>query len=106
MQFSRLFKVKTGKLGVLKNWLTILNSERKAEALATFAYENISRETFIIFAGNDGEDYVIGFNEVDEGKEKKSGDKNIKINQEHLKIFEDCLEPISKAGEIVLDLKL
>lgn len=102
MHFSRLYKVKVGKLEVLKNWFDVLNKERRMEALATFAFENISREVFVIFSGDNGENFVVGFNEVI--GELRSSDPNVKINQEHKKILQECLEPISGHGKVEIDL--
>jgi len=89
-------------LDVLRAWLTVLGTERKDEAVATFAYENITREVFVLFEGNDGEHYVIGCNEV--SGERRPGDPEVKINQEHAQVRQECLEPISERGEILLDL--
>ena len=102
MHFSKLFKVKEGKLETLTNWFEMLSGVRKEEAIATFEYENVSREVFVVFRGHDGCHYVIGLNEVT-GKRRK-GDPKVKINQEHRKIIEECLEPISENGYVVLDL--
>ena len=104
MRFSKIFKVKEGKLGELKQWFEILSGERKEEAIATFEYENVSREVFTLFQGEDGFHYVVGLNEVI--GEHKKGDPEVKINQEHTKILKDCLEPISDNGEVLLDLSI
>jgi hypothetical protein len=104
MRFSKLFRVKEGKLDTLKQWFEILSNQRRGEAVTTFAYENISREIFVLFTGNDGYNYVIGLNEVT--GEYKTGDPDVKINQEHKAIREECLEPISDNGAVILDLSL
>jgi hypothetical protein len=104
MHFSKLFRVKVGKLDTLKQWFDVLSNERAEEAIATFAYENVTRETFVLFKGDDGEYYVIGFNEVS-GKHKK-GDPEVQINQEHIKVRQECLEAISENGEVLLDLSV
>ncbi|MBP6881482.1 MAG: hypothetical protein KBC35_02545 [Candidatus Pacebacteria bacterium] len=104
MHFSKIFRVREGKLDTLKQWFAVLSGERKEEAIATFAYENVTRETFVLFKGNDGEYYVIGFNEVN--GEHKKGDPEVKINQEHSKVRQECLEPISENGELLLDLSV
>jgi hypothetical protein len=57
-----------------------------------------------LFKGYGGEHYVIGFNEVN--GEHKNGDPNVQINQEHNKVRQECLEPISDNGEILLDLNI
>lgn len=102
MHFSKIFRVKAGKLETLKEWFAVLSTERKDEAVATFAYENVTREVFVSFKGNDGEHYVIGCNEV--SGVRKQGDPEVKINQEHNRVKRDCLEPISENGELLLDL--
>ena len=104
MRFSKIYKVKEGKLDKLKYWFNVLSSDRREEAIATFDYENISREVFALFKGKDGLDYVIGLNEVI--GEHKKGDPQVKINQEHSKILDECLEPISEAGEVLLVLNI
>lgn len=104
MYFSKIFKVKEGKLEVLKQWFVVLNNERREEAVATFAYENVEREVFVLFKGNKGEYYVIGLNEVC-GTLKK-GDPKVDINQEHTKVLHECLEEISGNGEVLLDLSV
>jgi hypothetical protein len=104
MRFSKIFRVKEGKLDVLKQWFLVLSSERKEEALATFAYENITREVFVLFKGYDNHHYVIAFNEG--SGEYKAGDPTVKINQEHAKVREECLEKISENGEVLLDLSV
>ena len=81
-----------------------MNGDRREEALATFEYENVTREVFVLFKGQNGENYVIGYNEVN--GEPQSGDVAVKINQEHRRVREECLESISERGEILLDLKL
>jgi hypothetical protein len=102
MRFSKLFKVREGKLDTLKNWFEVLSGDRKDEAVATFEYENVSREVFVLFQEQEGDHYVIGLNEVT--GEHKKGDPEVKINQEHTKILKECLEPVSERGEILLDL--
>lgn len=104
MQFSKLYKVKEGKIDILKQWFTILSNERKKEAIDTFAHEHITREIFIMFNGNDGHSYVLGCNETD-GNMKK-GDQTVPINQDHAKVKRECLESISEPGKIVLDLDI
>lgn len=64
MRFSKLFKVREGKLDRLKDWFEVLSGDRKDEAIATFEYENVSREVFVLFRGQEGDHYVIGLNEV------------------------------------------
>jgi hypothetical protein len=102
MKFSKLFKVKEGKLDTLREWFEVLSGDRKEETIATFEYENVSREVFVLFQGQEGDHYVIGLNEVT--GEHKKGDPEVKINQEHTKILKECLEPVSERGEILLDL--
>ena len=104
MHFSRIFKVKEGKLEKLRQWFQVLGSERRDEALATFEYENVSREIFVLFKGHDGANYVIGMNEVT--GEHRKGDPEVKINQEHTSIKAECLEPVSERGEVLLDLRI
>jgi hypothetical protein len=104
MKFSKIYKVKEGKLETLKQWFQVLSNERKEEALATFAYENVTREVFVLFKGHDSFHYVIGMNEVN--GEIRSGDPEVKINQEHSKIKAECLEVVSENGEVLLDLSI
>jgi len=104
MHFSKIFRVKEGKLEILKNWFEVLGGERKDEAIATFDYENVQREIFVLFIGYDKCHYVIGMNEI--SGEHRKGDPEVKINQEHSKILEECLEPISENGHALLDLSI
>jgi hypothetical protein len=104
MHFSKLFRVKEGKLDTLKEWFVVLGGDRREEALATFEHENVTREVFVLFKGHNDENYVIGYNEVN--GEPKGGDEKVKINQEHSRVKEECLEPVSERGEVLLDLKL
>lgn len=103
MQISKIFRVKEGKLDELKKWFSVLGNERKEEAIATFSYENVEREVFVLFKGSDGQDYLIGLNEVN--GELKKGDPEVRINQEHRKVMAECLERISDNGKVVLDLR-
>lgn len=103
IKFSKLFEVKVGKVQVLKDWLVTLGAVRKKEALATFAYENITREVFVLFKGDDRKCYVAAFNEMS-GIHRKE-DPTVQINKEHKRIREECLEPISSPGEVLLDLQ-
>ena len=102
MHFSKILRVKEGKLNTVRQWFEVLSHERREEAVATFAYENVEREVFVLFKGHEGEHYVIGFNEV--SGEHKKGDPGVQINREHNKIRQECLEPISENGEVLLDL--
>lgn len=104
MHFSKIFKVKEGKLEIVKKWFNTLNTIRREEAIATFEYEGITREVFVMFEGKDGSCYVIGLNEAI--KEPKRGDPDIKINREHNAIKQECLEPFTDNGNIILDLKV
>lgn len=104
MQFSKIYKVKEGKLTMLRQWFLVLSNERMDEAVATFAYENVTREVFILFKGLDDNNYVVGFNETN--GELKKGDPEVKINQDHAQVKEECLERISENGEILLDLSV
>lgn len=102
MKFSKLYRVKESKLSLLKEWFEILSGERKDEAIATFQYENVSREIFVLFQGHEGDYYIVGLNEVN--GEYKKGDPDVKINEEHTQILKECLEPISDRGDVLLDL--
>jgi len=102
MHFSKLFRVKEGKVDILKQWFAVLSKERKEEAISTFKYENVEREVFVLFKGDEGEYYVIGLNE--HSGLRKTGDPTVKINQEHTRILVECLEKISDNGEMLLDL--
>ena len=104
MHFSKIFKVKEGKLEKVKEWFNILNTIRREEALSTFSYEGITREIFVLFEGKDGNHYVIGLNEA-EG-EPKRGDPDVTINIEHNALKQECLESITNNGKIILDLKI
>jgi Family of unknown function (DUF6176) len=101
MYFSRIFRVKEGKLEKLKEWFDVLSGDRRMEAVATFAHENVTREVFALFKGNDDQYYVIGFNETSGPLQK--GDPNVKINQEHAAVKKECLDPISDQGEVLFD---
>ncbi len=105
MHFSKIFKVREGKLEKWKGWMRELDTTRRKEALETFEFENITRETFVLFKGINGEHYVLGLNETkDPSQILGPSDKNIPINFEHTAIKKECLEPISEPGEIFLDL--
>ena len=104
MYFSRIFKVKEGKLENIKDWFNQLSTSRKEEAVATFQYEGVTREVFVLFKGNDGNHYVIGFNEALDVPKKS--DPSVLINQQHTAIKQECLEPISDRGETLMDLSL
>jgi hypothetical protein len=104
LYFGRLNKVKDGKLEKTLDWLNTLSTVRRDEAIATFAYEGVSREVFVLFKGVDGSHYVVGLNEA--ADTPKSGDPSVQINQEHTAIRQECLEPISGKGEVLLDLSV
>jgi hypothetical protein len=88
----------------LQSWFSELGGPRRDEALATFAYQNVTREAFALFKGLDGNYYVIGFNDL--CGELKSGDPAVQINKEHREILRQCLEPISENGSLLVDLNL
>jgi hypothetical protein len=104
MYFSKIFKVKEGKLDTLKNWMNELSTARRNEAIATFNDEHITREVFALFNGNDGNNYVIALNEANQ--EPLPSDKTLPINQEHAAIRKECLESFSVQGEVLLDLSI
>jgi hypothetical protein len=104
MHFSKLYRVKEGKLDQIINWFKELSTARKNEAIATFEYEGVKREMFVLFAGNDGTHYVIGLNDSD--GIPKPGNPNVPINQEHAKMKNECLEAISMPGEMLIDLHI
>ena len=103
LHFSRIFKIKAGKLDAFKKWMNELSTVRKEEAIATFAYEHVTREIFALFKGTDGTHYAIGMNEASENY--RPGDPNVPINQTHDAIKKECLEPITERGEVLLDLE-
>lgn len=103
MRFSKLFRVKEGKLERVRDWMNELSTSRQEEALGTFEYENVTREVVAIFKGNDGHHYLIGLNEVTEPS--RTADPTVSINQEHSKFKKECLEPISEKGEVLFDLQ-
>lgn len=102
LYFSKIFKIREGKLDRVKEWMHELSGPRKQEAEDTFVFENVNREVVAIFEGEDGSSYLIGLNEAN--ADYKSGDLSVKINQEHASFKKECLEPITKKGEVVLDL--
>jgi hypothetical protein len=102
LYFSMLWKIKAGKLDVFRDWMNQLKDVRREEALATFGHESITREVFVLFSDSEGNHYVLGFNEA--SISPKSPDLSIPINVEHKKIKEECLEPITDPGEVLLDL--
>lgn len=55
-----------------------LNTRRREEAIATFAYERITREVFVLFQRADGTSYVIGLNEASDVPEKSDPSEPIK----------------------------
>jgi hypothetical protein len=105
MHFSRIWKVREGKLETFKDWMNQLGGTRRDEALATFEFEHVTREVFVLFPGKDGTQYVVAMNETTEGDPLPS-DKSVAINVEHRAILLECLEPITEKGEILIDLKL
>ena len=100
--FSKLFRVKEGKLERVKEWMSILSSSRRKEAIETFEYENVKREVVVVFQGDDGSHYLIGLNEA--SSDYRAGDPDVSINQEHSEFKKECLEPVSKNGQVLLDL--
>ncbi len=104
MHFSKLYKIKEGKISTLKKWFSVLENQRVDEAIATFASENITRETFVLFSLGKNKYFLLGLNEAN-GNPKKS-DPELVINKEHQKILSECLEPVSEKGEIILDIRL
>lgn len=103
MRFSKLFRVREGKLNRVREWMNELNTSRREEALGTFEYENVTREVVALFEGNDGHYYLIGLNEVNEPS--RTADPTVPINQEHSQFKKECLEPITDRGQILLDLR-
>lgn len=103
LSFSKLWRVKEGKADIFRAWMAEMDGSRRDEALATFDYENVTREVFAMFRGGDGNDYVVAFNESN-GPVGPS-DPSVPINVEHKAIRNECLEAISDAGEVLLDLK-
>ncbi|HTU12437.1 MAG TPA: DUF6176 family protein [Allosphingosinicella sp.] len=100
---SRLYMVKQGMLQEVQDWMLTLSTVRREEALATFQYEDVDREIFVLFRGFGGEYYAFGFNLA--GEAYRPGDPDVLINREHLAMKKACLEPISAKGEVFLDLK-
>jgi hypothetical protein len=105
MHFSRIWKVREGKLETFKNWMDQLDDARRDEALATFEFEHVTREAFVLFPGKDGIQYVVAMNETTAGDPLPS-DKSVAINVEHRAIMLECLEAITEPGQVLLDLKL
>ncbi|MBU1293055.1 hypothetical protein KJ819_03265 [Patescibacteria group bacterium] len=103
MHFSKLFRVKAGKLERVLAWMETLATGRREEAIATFNYENVTREVVTLFEGEDGSYYLIGLNEAREPY--RTGDPDVQINQEHAAFKKECLDPISKKGRVLLDLR-
>lgn len=95
-----LFKIKEGKLNVWKEWCNELMHSRKEEAIATFADENVKRETFVMFTTKEG-NFVTGRNEYIEDLRKGSPD--VQINIDHKIKMRECLEPLAP-GDIICDL--
>ncbi len=101
LTFSRIFKIKEGKVETFKHWMNEISTTRRDEAIATFEYENVTREVFALFK-RDEEYYVVAFNEG--GDVLGPSDPNVPINQEHTRIKKECLETFSDRGEILMDL--
>lgn len=106
MYFGRLCRVKEGKLEKVREWFATLSTARHDEAIATFAYEGVTREVFVLFKGLDGNYYVLGCNETEGGNPPRPGNQTVPINQEHAAMKKECLEPISERGEVLTDLKI
>lgn len=103
LYFSKLFRIKQGKLEIFTDWLNTINGPLKEEALTTLTQERVTRETYVLFR-NKNQDiyYVVGLNEALDTP--LDSDPNISINQKHKQIKSECLEPISNPGEIILNL--
>ena len=79
-----------------------LKTTRREEALATFEHEGVKREVFVLFLGSEGSHYVAAFNEGPVSPQPS--DPSVAINTEHKRVKEECLEPVSNPGEVLLDL--
>lgn len=102
---SAIFKIKPDKVNVWCDWCDKLQTVYKEEAIATFGYENVRRETFLLF--KIGEDfYTVGIGEakiIDQPI--LSGDPSVQINIEHKNMKRECLEPVS-SGQTLYDLNI
>lgn len=102
MKDYAIFKVKEGKLNHWKEWCSLLMSTHYSEALETLEYENSNREYYTLFTINN-ENFVMGASEFFDTP--KLADMTVPLNQEHKRIFKDCLEFVSK-GEQLCDLEI
>jgi hypothetical protein len=92
MQKAILFKVKTGQWSAWNAWCTKIHTTLRDEALLTLAEEKVLQEMTFGFEIN-AERYVLGY--VD--GECLPAHMEREINQEHVRMKEECLERLSNA---------
>jgi hypothetical protein len=98
---SSIYKIKSGKVNIWKNWCKKLSTEYKNEALETLKEEHILEEVFVMFE-IDGIFYTIG--QVFSKGETKSfpSDKSRSINKEHREKMDECLEKLPDSSVSLL----
>jgi Family of unknown function (DUF6176) len=85
-----VYKVKKGKEKVLLEWGEIIRKE-KNEALVSLREENCLEESLRLYK-IDGYWYAIGVMCAAKGGKLLPHNQNRKINQEHFRVLEECLE--------------
>lgn len=81
------FKIKPGKVDVIKDWFNTIQTTRYEEAMETIRQENVISEIWSI--SNDGQS-VFYFQKAKDNHQ--SADKTIPINAEHHEIMHECFE--------------
>lgn len=84
----QLFKIKEGKLPVLKAWFAELKM-REEEVREALREENVLSEYFVLLPG----DYVLGLQEHLENR--ISADLSKDLNKKHLSVLKECLEHVN-----------
>lgn len=87
---TKLFKVKEGKLKVLKEWFNTLSTTFHKEAIESLREEKVTYEaTYFFQVGNDW--YLLA---MTEGELLPSTDSL--LNRKHRELMKECVEPVSK----------
>jgi hypothetical protein len=87
METLHLLKIKKNKLEKLQNWFTLLDNERRIEAISSLKHENRTKEIAAIIKIGD-EYYCIGYTE--HTNQLQPADMRRKINKQHKAILKEC----------------
>lgn len=85
----KLFKVREGKLEILKAWAEELRG-RSSEISDTLAFENVGEETLHLFAV--GDSWFVMAMQALTGPHKKA-DMTVELNKKHMAVLAECLAP-------------